>query len=121
MPKPWYLYLLECQNGRLYCGISTDLAARFDKHKRGKGGMFTRLNPPRRMVAATVFENRAEASRAEYRMKQLSVVEKVRVAVGWASVGVLPGSDAEEREVGSRLRRDDVKRRRRTTDSSRFL
>jgi len=92
MPKTWYLYLLECQNGRLYCGITTDLASRFDKHQRGKGGMFTRLNAPRRMVAATVFESRAEASKAEYRMKQLSVVEKLRVAAGWAVMGTLPGN-----------------------------
>jgi len=92
MPQPWYLYLLECQNGRLYSGITTNLAARFDKHRRGKGGMFTRLNAPRRMVAATMFENRAEASKAEYRMKQLSVVEKLRVAAGWAVMEALPGN-----------------------------
>lgn len=93
MSQPWYLYLLECQNGRLYSGITTDLAARFDKHQRGKGGMFTRLNAPRRIVAATVFENRAEASKAEYRMKQLSVAEKLRVAAGWAKRPGLPSSD----------------------------
>lgn len=93
MLQPWYLYLLVCRNGRLYSGITTDLAARFDKHKRGKGGMFTRLNPPRRMVAATVFENRAEASRAEYRMKQLSVGEKLRVAAEWGMRSGLPSSD----------------------------
>lgn len=92
MPQPWYLYLLECQNGRLYSGITTDLGARFDKHQRGKGGMFTRLNAPRRIVAATVFENRAEASKAEYRMKQLSVGEKLRVAAGWTVMGALPSN-----------------------------
>jgi putative endonuclease len=90
MPTTWYLYLLECQNGRFYSGITTDLAARFDKHKRGKGGMFTRLNPPRRIVAATVFASRAEASRAEYRMKQLNVGEKLKVAAGWGMRVELP-------------------------------
>jgi len=93
MDKPWYLYLLECQNGRLYSGITTDLAARFNKHKRGKGGMFTRLNPPRRIVAARVFENRAEASKAEYQMKQLSAAQKLRVAAGWKLVEMLPRAD----------------------------
>jgi putative endonuclease len=92
MAKPWYLYLLECQNGRLYSGITTDLAARFDKHKRGKGAMFTRLNPPRRIVGATVFENRSEASKAEYRMKQLSVAEKLREAAGWSKQVTLPST-----------------------------
>ena len=103
MPQPWYLYLLECQNGRLYSGITTDLAARFDKHKRGKGGMFTRLNPPRGIVAATVFENRAEASKAEYRMKQLSVAGKLEIAAGWAVVGTLPGNAGPLKGAGSRL------------------
>jgi len=93
MDKPWYLYLLECRNGRLYSGITTDLAARFDKHKRGKGGMFTRLNAPRRIVAAALFENRAEASKAEYQMKQLSAAQKLRVAAGWTPVAMLPGDD----------------------------
>ena len=86
MPQAWYLYLLECQNGRLYSGITTDLAARFDKHKRGKGAMFTRLNPPRRIVAATVFENRSEASKAEYRMKQLSAAQKRQTAASWVQL-----------------------------------
>jgi len=83
MTRAWYLYLLECQNGRLYSGITTDLFARFAKHRRGKGGMFTRLNPPRRMVAATVFADRAEASKAEYRMKQLQAAEKMLAAASW--------------------------------------
>jgi len=96
MPKMLYLYLLECQNGRLYCGITTDLAARFDKHQRGKGGMFTRLNPPRRMVAATVFENRAEASKAEYQMKQLSVKGKLEVAAGWERQSALPSVEKSQ-------------------------
>jgi putative endonuclease len=82
----WYLYLLECQNGRLYSGVTTDLAARFDKHKRGKGAMFTRLNPPRRIVAAMVFENRSEASKAEYRMKQLTATQKRQTAASWAQM-----------------------------------
>jgi putative endonuclease len=88
MTQPWYLYLLECQNGRLYSGITTDLAARFAKHQRGKGAMFTRLNPPRRIVAAMVFENRSEASKAEYRMKQLSAAQKLQTAANWAQMAL---------------------------------
>jgi|SRR4051794_37655542 putative endonuclease len=87
--QPWYLYLLECQNGRLYSGITTDLAARFDKHRRGKGGMFTRLNPPRRIIAATVFADRAAASKAEYGMKQLTAEQKRQTAANWPQI-ILP-------------------------------
>ena len=88
MSRSWYLYLLECQNGRLYSGITTNLAARLDKHRRGKGGMFTRLNPPRRFIAATIFENRAEASKAEYRMKQLTAAEKMQAAASWPQLAL---------------------------------
>jgi putative endonuclease len=89
-PQSWYLYLLECQNGRLYSGITTDVAARFAKHASGKGAKFTRMNPPLRIVAATSFENRSEASKAEYRMKQLTAVRKREVAATWESPPALP-------------------------------
>jgi putative endonuclease len=89
-PRSWYLYLLECRNGRLYSGITTDLAKRLAKHASGKGAMFTRLNPPLRIVAATVFENRAEASRAEYQMKQLTVAQKLEAAAAWPAQVALP-------------------------------
>ena len=90
--KPWFLYLLECRNGRLYSGITTDLAARFAKHCNGKGAMFTRLNPPLRMLAATTFENRSAASKAEYELKQLSAARKRQVAADWPAQRDLPGS-----------------------------
>ena len=94
MIEPWYLYLLECQNGRLYSGIPTDVATRFDKHKRGKGAMFARVNPPRRIVAATVFESRGVASKAAYRMKQLSVAGKLEVAAAGPKLSALPTINA---------------------------
>ena len=94
MKPAWYLYLLECRNGRLYSGITTDLALRFARHVSGKGAMFTRLNPPRRIVAALQFESRAEAGRAEYRMKQLSVAQKRATAAQWPVLPSLPAIGA---------------------------
>ena len=52
----WYVYLIECRGGRLYTGITPDLAARFEAHRAGKGALFTRLNPPERMLAAQPFD-----------------------------------------------------------------
>ena len=31
--KPWFVYLLECNNGRLYAGITTDPEARFKRYR----------------------------------------------------------------------------------------
>ena len=72
----WYLYLIQCKNGRLYTGITPDLGARFKAHCAGKGAFFTRLNPPLRMLAAHPFEGRSAASRAEIQMKGLTPGQK---------------------------------------------
>jgi putative endonuclease len=67
---------LECKNGRLYTGITPDLAERFRKHSEGKGAMFTRLNKPSRMLAAKPCVDRSEASKLERQIKLLTPSQK---------------------------------------------
>ena len=67
----WVLYLLECDNGTYYAGITTDLDRRFAQHVFGIGARYTRANPPKRVVAIKVFPDRASASRAEAALKKL--------------------------------------------------
>ena len=76
MPKPWCLYLLECEDGSLYCGITNDLPRRFAAHCAGKGARYTRSRKPRRIVAQREFPDRSGASRAEYALKQLDLAGK---------------------------------------------
>ena len=92
----WYLYLIQCKNGRLYTGITPNLGARFEAHCVGKGALFTRLNPPQRMLAAQPFEGRSAASRAEIQMKGLTPSQKRFVASRWSIQDGLPaiGSSA---------------------------
>ncbi|HEU0118225.1 MAG TPA: GIY-YIG nuclease family protein [Alphaproteobacteria bacterium] len=87
MKKPsskWFVYLLECKNGRLYTGITTDLEKRFQKHSLGKGAMFTRLNKPARMLGAKPCRNRSIASKLEYAVKQLTPAKKRAMAAEWS-------------------------------------
>ena len=37
MSPLWHLYLLECEDGSLYTGITTDVERRFAEHLNGKG------------------------------------------------------------------------------------
>src|SRR5690606_36883821 len=67
---PWFLYLLECRDGSYYAGISTDVQARFAMHLAGKGARYTRSRPPLRILAVRQYADRAEASRAEWQLKQ---------------------------------------------------
>ena len=80
----WFVYLLECENGRLYTGITNDLAKRFAKHLSGKGAMFTRLNRPARILASKPCKNRSEASRLEYRVKGMPKSKKLS---GFSALG----------------------------------
>ena len=67
----WCLYLLECGDGTWYAGISNDLPARLQAHADGTGARYTRGRGPLRLLASRAYPDRASASRAEWRLKQL--------------------------------------------------
>lgn len=68
---PWFLYLIECVNGAYYAGITNDVEKRYATHVAGRGARFTRANPPVRLVGSRLFDDRHEAARAEWRIRQL--------------------------------------------------
>ena len=83
MSSPWFVYILECANDRLYTGITTDVARRFREHATGRGAAFTRMNKPRRMLAFTSCPDRSQASRLEARIKRLPAADKRRLCRLW--------------------------------------
>ena len=80
--KPWYLYLIECRDGSLYTGITTDVAARYQAHCAGKGARYTRSHPPVRLLGWEPHPDRSAAAKAEYRVKQPSAADKRLLAAG---------------------------------------
>lgn len=92
----WFLYLIECRNGSIYTGITTDVEARYAAHASGKGARYTRANPPLRLLASLAFADRSAAARAEYAMKQLSAAEKRAFCAAQAAAEAgraMPGGD----------------------------
>jgi putative endonuclease len=81
-PKPWFLYLIECSDGSIYTGITVDVAARYAAHCTGKGARYTRSHAPSRLLGIECHPDRSAASKAEYRIKQLSAAEKRCYAAG---------------------------------------
>lgn len=73
---PWFLYLLECEGGSIYTGITTDVQRRFGEHLAGTGAKYTRSRRPLLVLGTMAFDGRAEASRAEAAMKRLSATDK---------------------------------------------
>jgi putative endonuclease len=82
MPRVWWLYLLQCRDGRTYAGIATDIAARFAAHLSGTGAKFTRSNPPVRVLGVQAFGSKSEALRAEAALKKLDRTQRLAWARG---------------------------------------
>lgn len=85
MAKPWFLYLIECSDGSIYTGITVDVAARYAAHVDGTGARYTRAHPPARLLAYQPHADRSAATKAEYRIKQLSAAAKRRFALSLAA------------------------------------
>ena len=74
--RPWFVYLLECEDGSIYTGVAVDVAARYAAHASGRGARYTRSHPPLRLLASIEYVDRSSALKAEYRVKQLTAAEK---------------------------------------------
>lgn len=74
----WVLYLLECNNGAYYAGITNNLESRFSAHLSGKGARYTRANPPIRVVVSKNYADRSLASIAEAQLKKLPRSKKLQ-------------------------------------------
>jgi putative endonuclease len=74
----WFLYLLECNNGAYYAGITNNLESRFAAHVTGKGARYTRANPPIKIVASKSYQDRSTASVAEAQLKSLPRHKKLQ-------------------------------------------
>jgi len=83
--KPWFLYLIECADGSIYTGITVDVAARYAAHCQGSGARYTRSHPPLRLLGFETHPDRSAASKAEYRIKQMTTANKWRYAATLAS------------------------------------
>jgi len=76
----WYVYIIRATNEMLYTGITTDLERRFNEHLDGKkGAKFFRINTPEAIVYHEEYENRSEASKREYKIKQLTRKQKLEL------------------------------------------
>ena len=66
----WWVYLLRCGEGTLYCGIALDVEARLKQHQEGKGAKYTRGRGPLVLVYREALGTKAEALRRERVIKR---------------------------------------------------
>lgn len=76
--KPWWVYVLRCADGTLYCGSTPDLAARLEAHNAGRGAKYTRGRAPVEVAYSRKLADRSRAQSEEARIKALTREEKLR-------------------------------------------
>ena len=74
--KKYYVYIILTVTNKLYCGYTDNVEKRYKLHQEGKGAKFTRANKPFKLVYTAEFDNKIDAQKEEYRIKQLTRKEK---------------------------------------------
>ena len=77
--KKWLIYLLECKDKTLYCGITNDLENRLKQHNGEiKGGAkYTRSRQPLKLVYQEKALSRSDALKREIIIKKMSKKTKI--------------------------------------------
>jgi len=80
----WYVYIVECADGSLYTGITTDLNRRLNEHNYSfkLGAKYTRSRRPVRLVYKEEKINRSDASKRELQIKRLTRNKKIELING---------------------------------------
>ena len=83
--RRYFLYVLECSDSTLYTGITTDVERRLREHNtcNKKGSKYTRARRPVKILAAKIYNDRSEASKAESKFKKLQRKEKLEEIKTW--------------------------------------
>lgn len=76
----YFIYILECNDGSLYTGITKDIAKRLDEHNtKDKGAKYTKARRPVKLIYKESSDNRSTASKREYEIKKLSRLKKLEL------------------------------------------
>ncbi|WP_459479922.1 GIY-YIG nuclease family protein [Clostridium saccharoperbutylacetonicum] len=72
-----YVYIVECSDGTFYTGWTNNLKKRIEMHSNGTGAKYTRGRGPVKLVYNEQFEDKRDAMKREYEIKQMTRQEKI--------------------------------------------
>lgn len=75
---PYYIYMIRCEDGSIYTGITTELSRRMEEHfnQTEKCAKYTLRHQVRKIECAWQTETRSLASKLEFRIKKLTKSQK---------------------------------------------
>lgn len=74
--KSYYVYLLKCSDGTLYCGYTDDLDKRVKIHNSGRGAKYTRGRIPVKAVYYEELSDKSAALKREAEIKKMTRKQK---------------------------------------------
>ncbi|QKG83063.1 GIY-YIG nuclease family protein [Kroppenstedtia pulmonis] len=77
--KEYVVYILECADGTLYTGVTTNLPRRLEQHRAGTGAKYTRGRGPLHLKWVERGKTRSEALRREREIKAMKRPDKDRL------------------------------------------
>ncbi len=72
-----FVYILECSDGSLYTGWTSDLEKRVARHNEGKAAKYTRSKRPVTLKYFETCEDKSSALRREAEIKRMKRSEKL--------------------------------------------
>lgn len=75
----YVVYILECDDTSLYTGITNDLLRRFDQHKNGTGGHYTRAKKVVNIVYTEEHPDQSSALKREAQIKSWTRQKKLHL------------------------------------------
>jgi len=75
--KQWFVYILECQDGSFYTGVTNNLDNRMKAHAEGKGSKYVYKKGFKQLLIAKPCKDKSNACKSEYAIKQLPKHKKL--------------------------------------------
>ncbi len=75
----YFVYLIQCEGGSIYTGITTDIKRRFKEHQDKVGGHYTRAHNVEKILYTEECQTRSEALKREAEIKKLSRGKKLEL------------------------------------------
>jgi len=76
----YFVYLLQCSDGSIYTGITTDVKRRFAEHKNKKGGHYTAARKVKKIIHTEQFATRSQALKREAEIKTWPREKKLQLS-----------------------------------------
>lgn len=75
----YYIYVIKCADGSLYCGFTNNVMRRFKQHQTYQGAKYTKVKSrhPLTLIYHERFSSKHDALSAEYHFKHQPRAKKV--------------------------------------------